>query len=176
MYAEHVSAIAAYLRARTDRESAVDALARTFEIAWRRLPDVPELPRPWLFGVARRVLADQRRSAGRRDSLVERIGETLRETADDHADTLGDRQALLTALGELRPLSLEALLLVTWDGLSLREAAAVLGCSAGALGVRVHRARRQLRAAIAQNDVSHPERPVGSVVAGSESCSPKGAL
>ena len=65
LYSAHARAIASYLGARTDRQTAVDALARTFEIAWRRIADVPDEPKAWLFGVARRVLSDQRRSAVR---------------------------------------------------------------------------------------------------------------
>lgn len=34
--------------------------------------------------------------------------------------------------------------LVAWDGLEVREAARVLGCSQGAFRVRLHRARRRL--------------------------------
>jgi RNA polymerase sigma-70 factor, ECF subfamily len=148
LYREHVRAIAAYLRARTDQESAVDALARTFEIAWRRLSDIPENPRAWLFGVARRVLADQRRSAGRHQALVARISETIASNTQDHAGLFDARDAILAALMELPERQREALLLVVWDGLSQREAATVLGCSTSALSVRVHRARKRLRAAI----------------------------
>lgn len=153
LYAVHVRAIAGYLRARTDRESAVDALARTFEIAWRRLADVPEDPRAWLFGVARRVLADQRRSDNRQETLVKRISETLNEQASHDHDTAHEaREAVLAALLQLTPDQREALLLVAWDGLSHREAASALGCSSGALAVRVHRARRRLRALLSNQD------------------------
>lgn len=157
LYTEHVGAIAGYLRARTDRESAVDALARTFEIAWRRLSDVPEDPKAWLFGVARRVLADQRRSAGRHETLVQRISATLSETTNDHAHSLHAREVVLGALMQLSPEQREALLLVAWEGLSHREAAGALGCSSGALTVRVHRARRRLRAALSNQDFPHPD-------------------
>jgi RNA polymerase sigma-70 factor, ECF subfamily len=157
LYHDHVRAIAAYLRARTDQESAVDALARTFEIAWRRLPDIPENPRAWLFGVARRVLADQRRSAGRHETLVARISETIASNSQDHAGVIDAREAILAALMELPEQQREALLLVAWDGLSQREAATVLDCSTSALAVRVHRARKRLRAAI--GDAELPELP-----------------
>lgn len=176
LYAEHVHAIAGYLRARTDRESAIDALARTFEIAWRRLADVPDEPKAWLFGVARRVLSDQRRSTGRQESLIERLGSTLRDAGEDHTETIGARQTLLAALSHLAPIQREALLLVAWDGLSHREAAAVLGCSSGALTVRLHRARRRLRVAMAQHDLEHPDCSSAPEPANSPNCSPKEAL
>jgi len=153
LYRDHVRAIAAYLRARTDQESAIDALARTFEIAWRRLSDIPENPRGWLFGVARRVLADQRRSAGRHETLVARISETIASDTQDHAGRFDARDAVLAALMELPAQQREALLLVAWDGLSQREAAIVLGCSTSALAVRVHRARKRLRAALGKADL-----------------------
>jgi DNA-directed RNA polymerase specialized sigma24 family protein len=40
----------------------------------------------------------------------------------------------------------EALLLVAWDDLSAEQAARVLGISAGAVRVRIHRARKRLQA------------------------------
>jgi len=137
LYEQHFERVTAYLLARTDRDSAAEAVARTFEIAWRRLPDVPVEPLPWLLGVARRVLADQWRAQGRRNALVEHIAEAPRETSDDHAETLAARELVLAAIKDLTPFQQEALLLIAWDGLSEREAAAVLGCSRGAVALRL---------------------------------------
>lgn len=53
---------------------------------------------------------------------------------------------MLTALGGLRPADREALLLVCWEELSYAEAAQALGCSANAVGIRVHKAKTRLRA------------------------------
>jgi DNA-directed RNA polymerase specialized sigma24 family protein len=49
-------------------------IAETFLTAWRRLDDVPagDEARLWLYGVARRMLANQRRGARRRSSLADR--------------------------------------------------------------------------------------------------------
>jgi RNA polymerase sigma-70 factor (ECF subfamily) len=176
LYAEHFRAIAGYLKARTDSESAVDAVSRTFEIAWRRLSDVPEEPRGWLFGVARRVLADQRRAAGRQDTLIERIAGTLAESSEDSGEALVLREIVLSALRELAPLQREALLLVAWDGLSHREAAAALGCSSGALAVRLHRARKQLRAVMSHQAHQQADGSAGPLPAPPLSNSPKEAL
>lgn len=148
LYERHFERVTAYLLARTDRDSAAEAVARTFEIAWRRLPDVPVEPLPWLLGVARRVLADQRRAQGRRNALIEHIAEIAMETSGDHAETLAARELVLAAIKDLTPFQQEALLLIAWDGLSEREAAAVLGCSRGAVALRLHRARKQLRVAL----------------------------
>jgi RNA polymerase sigma-70 factor (ECF subfamily) len=54
----------AYALRRVDRpEDAADVVAETFLVAWRRLDDVPPgaQARLWLYGVARRQLANQRR-------------------------------------------------------------------------------------------------------------------
>ena len=171
VYEQHFERVAAYVLARTDRDSAAEAVARTFEIAWRRLSDVPVEPLPWLLGVARRVLAEQRRAQGRRDALVDRLAGDVSATSDDHAEAFGTRELVLTAIGDLTAFQQEAFLLIAWDGLSEREAAAVLGCSRGALALRLHRARKQLRAALKRaaptsNLVGHapsdaaPRRPV----------------
>jgi RNA polymerase sigma-70 factor, ECF subfamily len=47
---------------------AEDAVAEVFLTAWRRLDDVPrnDAARVWLYATARRVIANQRRSARRR--------------------------------------------------------------------------------------------------------------
>lgn len=150
LYKEHFDRIAAYLLSRADRAQAEDALARTFEIAWRRIADVPDDPLPWLIGVARRVLADLRRGQGRQSALIERIAATIGEAEDDRAETLAGRHRVLAALDRLTDPQREVLLLIVWDELSQREAAAVLGCSRGAVALRLHRARTRLRAALAE--------------------------
>ncbi|MET8862767.1 sigma factor [Nonomuraea sp. NPDC004580] len=80
IYVAHYADILAYVRRRTESsEDAADALAETFATAWRRFNDVPEGrdARLWLFGVARRVLANGRRAESRRSDLVERLGQQL---------------------------------------------------------------------------------------------------
>jgi RNA polymerase sigma factor (sigma-70 family) len=148
LYEQHFNRVASYLLARTSRESAAEAVARTFEIAWRRLPDVPAEPLGWLLGVARRVLAEQRRAQSRQDALITRIAQTVTEASHDHAEAVAGRELVIAAIGDLTPFQQEALVLIAWDGLSEREAAAVLGCSRGALALRLHRARKQLGGAL----------------------------
>lgn len=137
----------AYLRRRSDA-GAADAAAEVFLVAWRRLDDVPADSLPWLIGVARRVLANQRRSRRRRHALVARLS-GRREVAPDPSDLVaGD--ALRTAFGRLSAPDREALALVSWEGLSPGRAAAALGCTPAALAVRLHRARRRLAAHLAE--------------------------
>jgi RNA polymerase sigma-70 factor (ECF subfamily) len=153
LYEKHFERVAAYLLSRADRELAEDALARTFEIAWRRRADVPENPLPWLLGVARKVLADLRRGQSRQTALVERMAATIREAETDPTDAQTDRRHVLSALECLTDEQREVLLLVVWDGLSQREAALVLGCSRGAVALRLHRARARLRTAMGRGAV-----------------------
>ena len=151
-YYAHYDRVAAYLLSRAGRDHAQDALARTFEVAWRRFAEIPEPALPWLLGVARRVLAEQRRAEGRRDALIERIAATVSADGGDYADTLAKRQFVASALGHLSEAQREAVLLVAWDGLSQQDAAAVVGCSRVAFAVRLHRARARLRAEIDGNE------------------------
>jgi RNA polymerase sigma-70 factor (ECF subfamily) len=162
IYREHFSRVASYLLARADRELAADALSKTFEVAWRRIADVPREPLPWLLGVARKVLADLRRAQRRQDSLVARIATTVAEAGQDHADTLIGRERTAAALACLTDFQQEVLLLIAWDGLSQREAAAALGCSRGAVALRLRRARARLREALLEihEQESAPRPPV----------------
>src|ERR1700683_2909135 len=91
-YYAHYDRVAAYLLSRAGRDHAQDALARTFEVAWRRYADIPEPALPWLLGVARRVLAEQRRADGRRDALIERITATVCDDGGEHLETLAERE------------------------------------------------------------------------------------
>jgi len=67
LYHENYAAVARYARRRADPDTTSDVVAETFLIAWRRLDFVPVGPadaQPWLYGVARRVLATIERSGG----------------------------------------------------------------------------------------------------------------
>ncbi len=121
IYRDNFDRVAAYLLARADRDLAADALSRTFEVAWRRIADVPREPLPWLLGVARKVLADLRRGQGRQEALVRRIATTIAKTVPDHSEALVERDRTFAALACLSEAQREVLLLVAWDGLSARR-------------------------------------------------------
>jgi DNA-directed RNA polymerase specialized sigma24 family protein len=73
MFRECYPVVRAYALRRAALDAAQDVVADTFLVAWRRLEDVPEDALPWLYGVARRVLANQRRSAARGAALERRV-------------------------------------------------------------------------------------------------------
>jgi RNA polymerase sigma-70 factor (ECF subfamily) len=88
-----------------------------------------------------------RRSQGRADALFERMVSTIERHHEtpDHADAATDRLIAVDAFRSLPSSDREALLLIAWDGLTEKQAARALGCSRGALAIRLHRARGRLK-------------------------------
>ena len=157
LYEAHYGAVAAYVRRRTDvAVDAQDAVAESFLTAWRRLSEVPEgdAARAWLYGVARRVLANQRRGNRRRAGLSVRLRREEESSADVEAPVLAadDRRTVLAALARLREADQEILRLAVWEELAHREIAAVVGCSEGSVAVRLHRARARLAREIGKEE------------------------
>ncbi len=154
LFTSHAAEVYAFALRRTSRSAAQDVVSETFLVAWRRLDSVPETPKPWLLGVARRVLANQRRSDGRQIALRARVGSQQPNVGEQNAAQLAEAAAtpsdgtVLAALAALTSAERDAITLMAWDGLSAEEAATVLGCSRAAFYVRVHRARRRLAAAL----------------------------
>jgi DNA-directed RNA polymerase specialized sigma24 family protein len=69
MYMAHHGPILGYVLRRTDNpDDAADVIGEVFLTAWRRLDDMPgdDQARLWLYGVARRVLANHHRGERRR--------------------------------------------------------------------------------------------------------------
>ncbi len=148
LYQAHQRAILAYAIRRTgQRADADEVVAETFLVAWRRPDDVPGEPDtlPWLYGVARGVLANFRRS-GRRQSLVrERLAGLPIEAAEVDVHARDDSlRAVHGALQSLKRDDRELIRLIAWEGLSHRQVGQVLGCSENAVAVRLHRIRRRL--------------------------------
>lgn len=154
MFATHHDAVRRYVVRRQSGALVDDAIADTFLVAWRRLEEIPDRTLPWLLGVARRVLADQRRAVGRRRSLTERlhVHALTDDVARDWEPPAGLTPDLTSALAALTEHEREALLLVAWDELSATDAARVAGCSAAAFRVRLHRARRRVAGRLGVED------------------------
>ena len=157
----HTAAVLAYALRRVPREDAADVVAETFLVAWRRLDEIDpgRSALPWLYAVARRVLLGQQRAKRRQLAIAERVAGAERSGPDASSGTpLGSRR-LLEALADLPEKEREVLMLSAWEELSSPEAAEVLGCSATAYRIRLHRARRRLRERLAERDVPGPARP-----------------
>jgi RNA polymerase sigma factor (sigma-70 family) len=158
IYAACHDPVLGYVLRRTGNgHDAADVLAETFLTAWRRLDDVPggESTRPWLYGVARRVLANHHRGERRRMALGDRLRAELADvtlTTGHH----GDLDAIADAFRGLPEHERELLSLVAWEGLDTGQIATALGCSRNAVRIRLHRARRRFAAALGRHD-SPPE-------------------
>jgi RNA polymerase sigma factor (sigma-70 family) len=153
LYRTQYDAILRYAWRRTDPETARDVVAETFLVAWRRLDAVPPdqgQARPWLYGVARRVLANTERAQRRAERVTGRLGHQRRaDHAPDTAAGVAERATLEQALASLTTSDQEALRLIGWEELDLAEAALAMGCSRSAMAVRLYRARRRLERALA---------------------------
>jgi RNA polymerase sigma-70 factor, ECF subfamily len=159
LYRAHYEAILRYARRRTDPETASDVVAETFLVAWRRLDAVPADPgqvEPWLYGVARLVMANAERSRHRVQRVTVRLGRESRvDQVPDTAGAVTERDRLAQALASLTASDQEVLRLIGWEELDLAGAALAMGCSRSTMTVRLHRARRRLERAL--DTVDHQE-------------------
>lgn len=152
-YDANFRAVVGYaLRRVTVADDAADVVSETFLVAWRRRTDVPDDPgeaRAWLFGAARRVLANHRRGEERRGRLSERLRHELAATARSagHED---DAAAVHNALGRLSEDDRELITLTSWEQLTPAELAVALGVPAGTVRTRLHRARGRLAELLAE--------------------------
>lgn len=160
-YDAYSGLILAYaLRRIADPQDAADVVAETFLVAWRRIADLPagDEARPWLYGVARRVLANRHRGERRRRQLHQRLAADLSPLAREATVTLegSEWSVAAFAFAELSDHDREVLTLAGWDGLDRGEIATVLGCSRAAARVRLHRARRRFARALATARAQDP--------------------
>jgi len=140
-----------------DRRAAEDLLQQTFlqmheaRARFARGADVT----PWAMAIARRLFLDGfRRAKARRTDLTDAT--TLESSAADPAPSpeawasaRETQVAVDAALAEMVPQQREAFRLVKEEGLSIAEAAAVLGTTRAAVKLRAHRAYDRLRTILA---------------------------
>jgi RNA polymerase sigma-70 factor (ECF subfamily) len=136
IYEEHAAAVRAYVRRRAPESIVDDVVADVFVVCLRRIDGVPRNALPWLYGVARRTLANERRK---------RPDVAPAPELSYEPEPAGDAQ-LAGAFAALSDADREILRLVAWEGLSLRDAARVLECTPVAVRVRYHRAKSRLAA------------------------------
>jgi RNA polymerase sigma-70 factor (ECF subfamily) len=148
MYLEQCGTVRRFVHRRIDPAVADDVVAEAFLVAWRRYDDAPPDKLPWLLGIARGVLANQRRGQARRSALYERLASTVPRHDRDAQDEAAELSPVLRACASLSPRDQEILLLVAWDGLDRALAARALEISTAQFAVRLHRARRRLLRAL----------------------------
>jgi RNA polymerase sigma-70 factor, ECF subfamily len=103
--------------------------------------------RPWLLGIAVRLLRRRRHALARLFGLLTSLG-TLRPQATDPRAKLSARTDLERALGALSEAKRVTLLLAEVEELSCQEIAEALGVPVGTVWTRLHAARRELRRAL----------------------------
>ncbi|KAA0235865.1 MAG: sigma-70 family RNA polymerase sigma factor [Actinobacteria bacterium] len=154
MYHANGHAVHAYLARRVgDPADVEDLVAEVWATAWRRFDAIPsnggELP--WLYVTARNHLANWRRKHRRTEPFSE-----------DHAgvESTGSEEAhdVLRLLAGLSAADQEVLRLAAWEELSPTEMAQVLGITASAARVRLHRARRRLQRRLDRADRRRADR------------------
>jgi len=128
------------------RDDATLVLADVLRQAWRRagdLPADPERRRMWLFTIAANVLADRHHSRLRARALADRIHPDLSASEPDHGPGSAVRDALRVHTAQR-----ELVILVQRDGLSIVEAAAILGLDTSTTASSYAAAREHLRQAL----------------------------
>lgn len=134
------------LRMTRSRSAAEDLVQITFTKVHRAsasfLPGEKVLP--WLFAIARRsFLDDRRRASSRREELSSDGVLPESKSTEDHSRDLAEQLEL--ALAKIPEGYSEAIQLTKISGLSVREAASVLGATEAAIKLRVHRGYALLR-------------------------------
>ncbi|MER5624222.1 RNA polymerase sigma factor [Streptosporangium sp. NPDC002544] len=164
LYLACYPAVHRYALRRTDSvDDVADVIAETFLTAWRRLDDVPagDATVLWLYGTARRVLANHRRGELRRTALALRLRDEL-AAGQEAAPTDSQAHAVRAAFATLAPADREVLALACWEELTGPQIATVLGCSSTAARLRLYRARKRLARLLDMTD----EAPVMTALRG----------
>jgi RNA polymerase sigma-70 factor (ECF subfamily) len=154
-YSEHLEGLQRFVARRVgDRERAADLTAEIFlaaiDSAHRYRPR--GTPKSWLYGIARILVANDRRQSGRERAGRERLrGSALLDEEDAarmdaRIDAAAQSRQLYEAMDRLSEAERAVLELVAIDELTVAEAAAAVGVRPVTARVRLHRARGKLRA------------------------------
>jgi RNA polymerase sigma factor (sigma-70 family) len=168
-YREHIEQVEGFVVRRIgDRERAADLTAEIFLAAIdsaHRYRSALGTPRAWLLGIARNLIAGDRRLRDRRRVGEERLrGSALLDQEDAarwdaRIDAASRSRDLYQAMDRLPDGERAVLELVALDELSLAESAAAAGVRPVTARVRLHRARRRLRAELeAAADQPNPRK------------------
>lgn len=152
VFDRHAAAIHGYVARRLGRDAADDLVAETFLVAFRQrhgYDAAQSSARPWLYGIATRLISRHRRDEVRFLRAIGRTGvdpaaEPVAEQAARRASAQAVRRQLAAALAQLSAADRSVLLLVT-EGLGYEEAALALGVPVGTVSSRLARARRKVR-------------------------------
>lgn len=160
-YDQHRPTVFRYVRFRVaTREVAEDVTSEVFLKALRsfdRYDANRASPRTWLLRIARNAVTDHLRSLRRRGSLhvsLDRVPDLVADSPSQEERVLKQEriQRLLNANQTLRSADQEILSLRYGGGLTNGEIAETLGISHNAVAVRLHRALKRLKSAVAEQE------------------------
>jgi RNA polymerase sigma-70 factor (ECF subfamily) len=156
LYERNYAPITAYVRRRVRRGDGSDAdiVAEIFVVAWRRFLEVPEQTKelPWLYGVARNLVANHFRSVQRSSALIDRLMLEERVAVDSWTGSSELEIRVRRAVDQLSDLDREIFRLIHWEELSHEEVGLSVGITAKAVERRVARARTKVRDYLASLD------------------------
>jgi len=160
IFHRHFAAIHGYVARRLGTDAADDIAAEVFLAAFRRrarFDPARGAVRPWLYGIATRLIGSHRRAEGRRYRALART--PSEHVQDGHEDVVTARVTaggagadLADALARLPRGDRDVLLLVALADLSYEEVGQALGLKTGTVGSRLNRARRRLRESLGGTD------------------------
>lgn len=154
-----------YVSRRLGPEAAEDIVGETFLAAFSRRHryDLAQRDaRPWLFGIATKLVARHHRTEAVRYRALRRspVDGPVEGPADRVAAGVtasASRPVLAEALARLPRRDLDVLLLVAWGDLTYDEVARALGIPVGTVRSRLNRARRKVREALGGIDPTREE-------------------
>lgn len=159
LFDRHSGALYRHVSRRIGPEAAEDVVAETFLVAFRKRarynaahPDA----RPWLYGIATRLVARHRRDELTRYRALSRTRAETSAPADDERvvtdlTAAAAGSTLAAALADLSAGDRDVLLLIAWADLTYEETARALGIPVGTVRSRLNRARRKTRAVLGAN-------------------------
>ncbi len=150
---EHARSLGAYAARRIGSGLARDIVAETFRVACERYDQFDPVrggERAWLFGIATNLIRRHWRTEERRlriQAHAARI-ESMRGDpllrVDERLDASVRYERVVEAVAQLDPEDRDLLVLIAWEQMTSREAAAVLRIPAGTVRSRLNRIRNHL--------------------------------
>ncbi|WEK60157.1 MAG: RNA polymerase sigma factor [Candidatus Microbacterium colombiense] len=154
IFERHVRPVGGYIRRRIGTDAVDDVISETFLVAFRRraaFDTAWDSARPWLLGIATRVIKSHRAAEARQwrafeaASMADAAGEESPHVASDaRLDAGAALRALAPRIAALNARDRDALLLHAWGDLTYEQIADALGVPVGTVRSRLNRVRRKL--------------------------------
>ncbi len=154
LFERHARVIGAFAARRVGSHAAEDVLSETMLVAFKRRRDFDhawESAKPWLLGIASRVVkkhraqeAAQWRSFEASVTRGEHVSDGAIDAAGARADAAAAVRALAPRIAALAARDRDTLLLYAWGDLTYEEIAVALDVPVGTVRSRLNRVRRKL--------------------------------